>query len=199
MNTPKNTIKGVSPEAETVTNQNGGMQSKTEYAFHLCDPDAMLALAETLQIGASKYARDNWRKIPSEEHFNHLVIHYYAWLKGDKSDNHLSHMFCRAMMLYAVGAAEEQENKTKEKKMESKDSIPGSSVVNNEALYNHYAKLGKLYNIDYCICCGDPLPEGRQVCYKCEKTSIKDGENGRQIESGADRDIQEGKGIKALR
>ncbi len=109
---PKNTIKGVSPEAETVTNQNGGMQSKTEYAFHLCDPDAMLALAETLQIGANKYERDNWRKIPSEEHFNHMVIHYYAWLKGDKSDNHLAHMLCRAMMLYAVGTEEEQGEKS---------------------------------------------------------------------------------------
>lgn len=98
-------IKGVSPDAPIVTNEQGGMQSKTEYAFHLIDTDAILALAEVLQIGANKYARDNWRNIPSEEHFNHMLIHYYAWLKGDTSDDHLGHMFCRAMMLYATGKA----------------------------------------------------------------------------------------------
>lgn len=100
-------IKGVSPDAPIVTNERGGKQSKTAYGFHLCDADAMLALAEVLQYGASRYARDNWRKIPAEEHFNHMLIHYYAWLKGDASDNHLGHMFCRAMMLYATGKEED--------------------------------------------------------------------------------------------
>ena len=100
-------IKGVSPSAEIVTNEHGGKQSKAEYAFHLCDTGAMLALAETLQIGASRYARDNWRKIPAEEHANHMMIHWYAWLSGDRSDDHLAHLFCRAMMVYATGKAEE--------------------------------------------------------------------------------------------
>ena len=102
-------IKGVSPDAEIVTNDQGGKQSKTAYGFHLMDADAILSLAEVLQYGASRYARDNWRKIPSEEHFNHMMIHYYAWLKGDKSDNHLGHMLCRCMMLYAT-AKKEGEN-----------------------------------------------------------------------------------------
>jgi hypothetical protein len=99
-------IKGVSPDAPIITNEHGGKQSKVEYGFHLCDTDAMLALAEVLQYGASRYVRDNWRKIPAEEHFNHMLIHYYAWLKGDKQDDHLAHMFCRCMMLFATGKAE---------------------------------------------------------------------------------------------
>lgn len=100
------TIKGVSPDAEIVTNVNGGKQSKVAYGFHLIDPDAILALAEVLQYGASRYARDNWRKIPSEEHFNHMMIHYYAWLKGDTTDDHLGHFMCRAMMMYATAIKE---------------------------------------------------------------------------------------------
>lgn len=99
-------VKGVSPHTELSVNEQGGKQSKSSYAFHLCDTDAMLALAETLQIGASRYERDNWRKIPTEEHFNHMLIHYYAWLKGDRTDTHLAHMFCRAMMVYATADKE---------------------------------------------------------------------------------------------
>jgi len=100
-------IKGVSPDAPIVTNAHGGKQSQTAYGFHLADTDAMLALAEVLQYGATRYARDNWRRIPAEEHFNHMLIHWYAWLKGDRSDDHLGHMFCRAMMTYATGKAED--------------------------------------------------------------------------------------------
>lgn len=99
-------LKGVSPDEEIVVNKAGGKQSKVEYGFHLLDADAMLSLAQVLQYGASRYARDNWRKIPSEEHFNHMMIHYYAWLKGDTQDDHLGHFFCRAMMLYATAIAE---------------------------------------------------------------------------------------------
>jgi hypothetical protein len=104
-------IKSVSPDAEIVVNEHGGKQSKTAYGFHLIDADAILSLAEVLQYGASRYERDNWRKIPAEEHFNHMIIHWYAWIKGDRSDNHLAHMFCRAMMAYATGTAEELEDK----------------------------------------------------------------------------------------
>lgn len=32
-------------------------------------------------------------------------------------------------------------------------------------------EYGKNYldNTDKCICCGDVIPEGRQVCYRCER------------------------------
>lgn len=47
---------------------------------------------------------------------------------------------------------------------------------------------------DTCVMCGEYVPEGRQVCTNCEKTSIKDSGHRRQFDSGAVRDIQEGKG-----
>lgn len=100
-------LKGLSPDAEIITNSDGGKQSKVEYGFHLCDYGALFALAEVLQYGASRYERDNWRKIPAEEHFNHMMIHALAYLSGDKQDDHLGHMFCRAMMFYATAKAEE--------------------------------------------------------------------------------------------
>ena len=92
-------IKGCSPDAPIIENEKGGRQSKTEYGFNLIDTDAILSLAQVLQYGASRYARDNWRKIPSEEHFNHMMIHYYAWLKGRHTGrSSLAHFFAGRMM-----------------------------------------------------------------------------------------------------
>ncbi len=99
-------LKNVGPDAPIEVNEKGGKQSKPAYRFDLIDPDAILSLSEVLAYGAEKYAPDNWRLIPSRDHFNHMMIHYYAWLKGDTTDDHLGHFFCRAMMVYATGKYE---------------------------------------------------------------------------------------------
>ncbi len=101
-------VKGVSPDAPIVTNEAGGKQSKVEYAFHLCNPLALFKLAEVMQIGADRYERDNWKKIPAEQHYNHLMIHLLAWQAGDKSDDHLGHAMARMMMLWTMANEEEK-------------------------------------------------------------------------------------------
>lgn len=103
----KPAVAGVSPDEPIVTNSQGGKQARAMYAFHLLDTDAMLSIARVMQEGSDKYERDNWRKIPAEEHMNHMLIHWYAWIKGDRSDDHLAHMFTRAMMCYACAHAED--------------------------------------------------------------------------------------------
>jgi hypothetical protein len=100
-------VKGVGKNEPIITNDKGGMQARVLYGFHLCDPKAMLALAEVMQYGATKYARDNWRKISCEEHINHAIIHFFAYLAGDRSDQHLEHAFTRGMMAVATQEAEE--------------------------------------------------------------------------------------------
>ena len=96
-------VAGVGQDAPTVTNSQGGKQSAVNYAFDALDSKAMFAMCKVLKEGRDKYGDDqNWRKIPATEHWNHLVIHTFAWLAGDKSDDHLSHIMCRAMFLYAV-------------------------------------------------------------------------------------------------
>lgn len=47
---------------------------------------------------------------------------------------------------------------------------------------------------DKCIICGEVIPEGRQVCPSCEDIEIKDSGNRTQFETGAVRDIHQGKG-----
>ena len=95
-------LKGLSKDEPIITNKNGGKQSQTPYGFHLLDAKAMFKLAEVLAYGASKYERDNWRKISTEEHINHALQHIFAYMAKDKQDDHLGHAFCRLMMALAV-------------------------------------------------------------------------------------------------
>jgi hypothetical protein len=101
-------ITGVSPDAPIVTNEKGGQQSQSDYAFHMIDAEAITDLAKRLAYGATRYSRDNWRKIPAEEHMNHMMVHWYAHAAGDTSDDHMSAFFCRAMMAYACARAEDR-------------------------------------------------------------------------------------------
>lgn len=94
-------IDGVASE-EKVSNELGGKQSKLEYRFDLIDTKAIFALANVLHTGEQEYGKDNWRKIDVDSHLNHALSHIYAYLAGDKQDNHLSHGFCRLMMAMGV-------------------------------------------------------------------------------------------------
>jgi len=102
-------IKGVGVDAPMTINEHGGKQSQVLYAFDALDAKTMFAMCKVLHEGRLKYGSDeNWRLIPPVEHLNHLLIHAFAYMAGDKSDEHLSHILCRAMFLYAT------EYKTKE-------------------------------------------------------------------------------------
>lgn len=94
-------IEGVASD-EKVSNELGGKQSKLDYRFDLIDTKAIFALANVLHTGEQEYGKDNWRSIDTESHLNHATSHIYAYLAGDKQDDHLSHAFCRLMMAMGV-------------------------------------------------------------------------------------------------
>lgn len=97
-------VKGVEPDAPVVTNAQGGKQSDTPYAFHMIPTSSIFAAAQTLGYGAKKYGETindrNYTKIPTEEHINHAIQHLYAFLAGDKQDEHLPHAIARCMFAY---------------------------------------------------------------------------------------------------
>lgn len=97
-------IEGVGPDVPVETNELGGGQSSVPYRFDLVDGHAMFAMTGVLYEGAKKYGANNWRAIPIEDHLNHLIMHAYAWLAGDESDDHLSHIMCRAMFAQGIAA-----------------------------------------------------------------------------------------------
>jgi hypothetical protein len=92
----------VGPDAPVVYNELGAGQSKLDARFDLIDGPALFEMAQVLDYGAKKYGDNNWRGIKVEDHLNHLIMHAYAYLSGDESDNHLSHIMCRAMFAQAV-------------------------------------------------------------------------------------------------
>lgn len=95
-------VAGVGKDEPTVVNEKGGKQSRVMYRFDLLDPHAMFEMTKVLDEGAKKYGENNWHNIPVQDHLNHLIIHAYAYLAGDQSDEHLSHIMCRAMFAQAV-------------------------------------------------------------------------------------------------
>lgn len=146
-------FEGMGTDAEIVTNENGGKQSKFPAAIHLIDPlflsdecynllekmtepcfileairlislgmyhqkkegftvaaatlepdfsKRLMMIGKTLQYGATRYAPNNWRLIPQEEHVNHALLHLLALYSGDTQDDHLSHALTRLMMASAT-------------------------------------------------------------------------------------------------
>lgn len=98
-----------SPDAPRTTNEKGGSQSHIPARFDLIDGRALFEMAGVLHEGAEKYGENNWRNIDINDHLNHLIMHAYAYLAGDRSDAHLSHIMCRAMFAQAVEIQERQD------------------------------------------------------------------------------------------
>jgi hypothetical protein len=90
-------VEGVGKDAPTVTNDKGGKQSKVIYGMDCLPPKAILDVARTLEEGRQKYGKDNWKQIEIDSHLNHALIHMFAYIAGDTSDDHLNHATCRLM------------------------------------------------------------------------------------------------------
>lgn len=97
----------VSPNAPMTTNEKGGRQSDIPVRFDLIDGKALFEMAKVLDHGAKKYGENNWRQIDIFDHLNHLLMHTYAYLSGDTTDEHLSHILCRATFALGVELQED--------------------------------------------------------------------------------------------
>jgi len=100
-------IDGVGPDTPIIVNEQGAGQSDIPYRFDLLDPKTLFAASAVLKTGAEKYGEDNWRLLDVNSHLNHMIMHAYAYLAGDRSEEHLSHVVCRAMFAFGVDAADD--------------------------------------------------------------------------------------------
>lgn len=102
-------VKGVGTDAEVSVDPNtGAKQSKIGHRCDLLPPLATLRVADVLHEGSGKYGDWNWFKIPMHEHLNHALVHVFAFLAGDTTDDHLGHAACRMMMSLERRLADEK-------------------------------------------------------------------------------------------
>lgn len=95
-------IAGVGPDAPVVENEHGAKQSQSPYRMDLIDAKALLKIAEVHKQGGDKYGDTNWHNIPVNDHINHALVHIYAHLAEDTSDEHLAHAATRMIFALAL-------------------------------------------------------------------------------------------------
>lgn len=74
--------------------------------LELIDPMSMMELAQVLDFGMKKYAKDNWKKLDNFEdrYYAAAMRHLLLWKSGEKTDpetglSHLAHAFCNLHFL----------------------------------------------------------------------------------------------------
>lgn len=94
----------VGPNAPVETNALGAKQSRSPFALDVV-PRALIEVGRVFYRGEAKYERgpqlvgaENWRGITARMHVRHAVNHVFAWLAGDRSDDHLEHAAARLLM-----------------------------------------------------------------------------------------------------
>lgn len=92
----------LSPNTETVTNEQGGKQSHVPHSPTCLPPRVLLDQSLILAKGKKKYGKDNWKQIPPDDHLDHALVHIFGYMVGDIQDNHLGHAICRLMMAHEL-------------------------------------------------------------------------------------------------
>jgi hypothetical protein len=111
--------------------------------LHLGDrPTVYLEVAKHFEEGAKKYGENNWQKgLPVSCYIDSAVRHYLKYLRGDTDEPH-DRAFCWNIMCAIWTCRHKPE-------------------------LNSYSTKPVTPNENLCVCCGTPIPEGRQVCPKC--------------------------------
>lgn len=91
----------------SVENQSGVKYDTGKPEYGLIPPFALEELAIVLTIGAQKYDRENWRKVPdaTRRYFDALQRHLWAYKRGEKFDPetkrpHLGHALACLVFLF---------------------------------------------------------------------------------------------------
>ena len=79
-------------------------QGKLQYG--LVPPKALKETVKVLTVGAEKYDRNNWKKVPDAQarYYDALQRHLWDWFSGEQLDpetgiNHLAHAACNILFL----------------------------------------------------------------------------------------------------
>lgn len=122
-------MEGLGTDLKIESNYKGGKQHMRPYRAQAIPPKAMLALANVRYIGHEElgYEDDNYKKIDLKEHLGRALTHIYAYLAGDRSNEHLSHALCR--LAFAVEMEKDAEECNSVNALKIGDYIEGKGYV----------------------------------------------------------------------
>lgn len=87
---------------EIVLNESGGAQSALHGDPKLIPAEALLRLSQVCAEGSTRYAANNWRRIPFEDHLSHALEHLFFAMNGDRSEDHVGHALTRLAFAVAM-------------------------------------------------------------------------------------------------
>lgn len=107
---PLETIKGMSSDVWWVAEPNaeGGIKFDSKKArptlLLKSMPSAVQEVIDVLELGARKYAPDNWKKVENERYHDAMLRHVLSYLAGETHDpetskHHLAHAVCNMLFL----------------------------------------------------------------------------------------------------
>jgi hypothetical protein len=123
-------IDGVGPDAKIVTKANGYRTSDVPYAMHLMPGAALLHMSNIMCEGAKTHGENNWKNGSVDDHINKLLVHAFAYLAGDDSDDHLGHLAWRGMAALEIAI---QDKRKAEAEADRGDGFPSDSAQSGGA------------------------------------------------------------------
>lgn len=122
-------------------------------------PTMILEVAKHFEEGCKKYGERNWQKgIPTHCYIDSAVRHYLKWLRSDKDEPH-DRAFCWNILCCIWTCV----NKPELNDYPVKEKASGEGLKPEKAPSNE----------NRCVICFETIPEGRQLCPKCEKKGWK--------------------------
>ena len=105
-------MNGLTDNEAVNTNETGGIQHERPFRSEALFFKAMLAVSKVRYEAVVKrgYDDDNYKLIPMQEHIGRALTHLFAYMAGDKSNDHLAHAATRILMALEM-YLEEKEDK----------------------------------------------------------------------------------------
>jgi hypothetical protein len=95
-------ISDIGTDVPVVVNKRGEKQSALDYRFDLIDPLPLFRLANIVANGVKNYGEWDWRRISLKDNLNPAITHAFAYLAGDRQDDHLGYAFTQLMFALSL-------------------------------------------------------------------------------------------------
>lgn len=99
-------LSGSVPKDTEEMRETGRKFDSGKLQYGLLPPKALKEVVKVLTIGAVKYDKNNWQKVPDAQYryYDALHRHLWDWFEGQQYDpetgiNHLAHAMCNLLFL----------------------------------------------------------------------------------------------------